>query len=312
MKCEKVINTSLEVEETESQGVGILRPRQADEPTNGNPVAMPWTGGTQRDLEEMCRGIVESAASAIYIVQSGRFQYVSPMLEEMSGYAMDDLIGTDPLSYVHPDDREAARKGARDNLKSWSGSPHEFRLIRKHGDITWVLERVASIQYRGDRAVAGSLMDITEHKELGYLLEATVEKLKAGQEELSTPVIRIWDKTLALPLIGVIDSLRAQNIMETLLSMIIQTHSEMVVLDITGVSAIDTQVVNHIIKTIQAARLLGAECVITGIKPEIAQTMIHLGLDMGSFPTRRNLRDGLLYSLRKLGYEVTRRREPEI
>ncbi|HAZ31418.1 MAG TPA: histidine kinase, partial [Dehalococcoidia bacterium] len=128
----------------------------------------------------MCRGIVESAASGIYIAQGGTFQYVSPMLEEISGYTADELIGTDTLNYIHPDDREAAIKGARGNLKGWSGSPHEFRLIRKDGDIAWVLERVASIQYRGERAVAGSLMDITEHKELGDLLEATVEKLKAS------------------------------------------------------------------------------------------------------------------------------------
>ncbi|MCL0081950.1 STAS domain-containing protein, partial [Dehalococcoidia bacterium] len=78
---------------------------------------------------------------------------------------------------------------------------------------------------------------------------------------------------------------------------------------ITGVSSIDTQVVNHLIKTIQAARLLGAECVITGIRPEIAQTMIHLGLDMESFPTRRSLRDGLMYALEKLGYRVVRPKE---
>ena len=170
MQQQGVIEASVEIEESASS--------DADKPTGGNGAAGPWAEEVQRDLEEMCRGIVESAASGIYIAQGGTFQYVSPMLEEISGYTADELIGTDTLNYIHPDDREAAIKGARGNLKGWSGSPHEFRLIRKDGDIAWVLERVASIQYRGERAVAGSLMDITEHKELGDLLEATVEKLK--------------------------------------------------------------------------------------------------------------------------------------
>ena len=92
--------------------------------------------------------------------------------------------------------------------------------------------------------------------------------------------------------------------MEILLTRIVETQAEMVILDITGVSSIDTSVANHLIKTVQAANMLGTECVITGIKPETAQTMIQLGIDVESFPTRRNLRDGLMYGLKKLGYQV--------
>ncbi|MCL0079805.1 response regulator [Dehalococcoidia bacterium] len=171
-------------------------------------------------------------------------------------------------------------------------------------------ERIFNITARGMVGAAGEekeepeqlivIEDITERKDLEEQLKDTVEKLKASQEELSTPVVQIWDRVLALPLIGVVDSLRAQKIVETLLNKIVETQSEMVILDITGVSSIDTQVVNHLIKTVQAARLLGAECVITGIKPKVAQTMIQLGLDMESFPTRRSLRDGLMYALEKI------------
>ncbi|MCL0077056.1 STAS domain-containing protein, partial [Dehalococcoidia bacterium] len=171
-------------------------------------------------------------------------------------------------------------------------------------------ERIFNITARGMVGAAGEekeepeqlivIEDITERKDLEEQLKDTVEKLKASQEELSTPVVQIWDRVLALPLIGVVDSLRAQKIVETLLNRIVETQSEMVILDITGVSSIDTQVVNHLIKTVQAAKLLGAECVITGIKPKVAQTMIHLGLDMESFPTRRSLRDGLMYALEKI------------
>ncbi|MDD5093389.1 MAG: PAS domain S-box protein [Dehalococcoidia bacterium] len=144
-------------------------------------------------------------------------------------------------------------------------------------------------------------------------LQASQEKLLAAnraltvsQEELSTPVIQVWDKILALPVIGLVDSNRAQTIMDVLLSRIVETQAEMVILDITGVSTVDTQVANHLIKTVEAANMLGTECVITGIRPETAQTMIRLGLEMDSFPTKRTLRDGLMFGLKKLGFEVKR------
>ncbi|MDD5093386.1 MAG: PAS domain S-box protein [Dehalococcoidia bacterium] len=150
------------------------------------------------------------------------------------------------------------------------------------------------------------LSNVSKMKRLEEKLVDTVEKLKASQEELSTPVIQVWDKILALPVIGLVDSNRAQTIMDVLLSRIVETQAEMVILDITGVSTVDTQVANHLIKTVEAANMLGTECVITGIRPETAQTMIRLGLEMDSFPTKRTLRDGLMFGLKKLGFEVKR------
>jgi rsbT co-antagonist protein RsbR len=138
-------------------------------------------------------------------------------------------------------------------------------------------------------------------------LKETVEKLKASQEELSTPITQIWEHILVLPIIGVLDSHRAQNMMETLLTKIMETQSEVVIVDVTGVASIDTEVASHIMKTVQATSLLGASCVLTGIRPEVAQTVIHLGLDLEKFVTKRDLQDGLKFGLEQIGYEIRRK-----
>ena len=132
-----------------------------------------------RDSEEMSRGMLESAATGIYIVQEGKFQYVSPLFEEISGYTSEELIGTYSFGYVHPEDRKAVRKKAIENLKGQSSSPHEFRFIRKDGQPVWVLEQVASIQYKGERAAVGSFMDITERKRAEEAIARDTKRMEA-------------------------------------------------------------------------------------------------------------------------------------
>jgi len=109
--------------------------------------------------------------------------------------------------------------------------------------------------------------------------------------ELSTPVIQLWSGILALPLIGTLDSSRTQVIMETLLQKIVETGSAMAIIDITGVPTVDTMVAQHLMKTVAAARLMGAECLISGIRPQIAQTMVHLGVALGDVLTKATLGD---------------------
>lgn len=128
--------------------------------------------------------------------------------------------------------------------------------------------------------------------------------------ELSTPVIQVWEGILTLPLIGPIDSLRARQVTEQLLDRIIQTKARFVILDITGVPLVDTNVANHLIKTIQAANLLGTRCVLVGIGPEIAQTLVHLGIDLSHIDTRGTLQDGLEFALRTQGWQMTLREAP--
>lgn len=136
------------------------------------------------------------------------------------------------------------------------------------------------------------------------------EKVIAEQQksvlELSTPVIQVWQEVLILPLIGTIDSARALQIMESLLESIVATQSSIVIVDITGVPAVDTEVANRLLKTIQAAKLMGAECILTGISPRISQTIVNLGIDLSRAITRTSLRDGLELAFRKLKLKVTR------
>ena len=125
--------------------------------------------------------------------------------------------------------------------------------------------------------------------------------------ELSTPVVKLWEGILALPMIGTLDSNRTQIVMESLLQRIVETGAELAIIDITGVPTVDTQVAQHLLKTVTAIRLMGADCIISGVRPQIAQTIVHLGVDLQGVTTKSNLADALNLGLRKLGFVVTRK-----
>jgi rsbT co-antagonist protein RsbR len=120
--------------------------------------------------------------------------------------------------------------------------------------------------------------------------------------EISTPVVRLWDGILALPLIGTLDSARTQIVMQNLLEAIVSHGAAFAIIDITGVPTVDTLVAQHLLKTVAAARLMGADCIISGIRPQIAQTIIHLGVDLAGVITKATLADAFQVALRKLGY----------
>jgi rsbT co-antagonist protein RsbR len=122
--------------------------------------------------------------------------------------------------------------------------------------------------------------------------------------EISTPVIRVWDGILALPIIGTLDSSRTQVVMENLLQEIVETGSSIAILDISGVPAVDSLVAQHLIKTVSATRLMGAECIISGIRPEIAQTVVHLGIDLSNIITKSSMASALAYAFKTLRLEV--------
>ncbi len=153
--------------------------------------------------------------------------------------------------------------------------------------------------------------------ELGLLTFETYtrarERLIAAQAdqllELATPVVKLWDGVLAVPLVGTLDSARAQVVMESLLQAVVDTGSARAIIDITGVAAVDTQVAQHLLKTVMAARLMGAQCIISGIRPQIAQTIVALGIDFGEIATKASLADALVLALRDSGFDVVRRSE---
>jgi rsbT co-antagonist protein RsbR len=124
--------------------------------------------------------------------------------------------------------------------------------------------------------------------------------------ELSTPVVKLWDGVLAVPMIGTLDSGRTQIVMETLLQRIVETGSELAIIDITGVPTVDTLVAQHLLKTVTAIRLMGADCIISGIRPQIAQTIVHLGIDLQGITTKATLADALAVALKRAGFSVTR------
>lgn len=137
--------------------------------------------------------------------------------------------------------------------------------------------------------------------------ESVIAEQSASLLELSTPVVRLWEGIVSLPLVGTLDSARTQVVMEKLLEALVSTGSDHAIIDITGVPAVDTQVAQHLLKTVMAARLLGAECIISGVRPQIAQTVVGLGIDFGTIATKSSLSDALLLALRRSGYDVVKR-----
>jgi rsbT co-antagonist protein RsbR len=140
-------------------------------------------------------------------------------------------------------------------------------------------------------------------------LKAREETIRRQQEEmleLSTPVVKLWEGILALPLIGTLDSARTQVVMESLLEAIVQTNSKVAIIDITGVPTVDTVVAQHLLKTVTAARLMGADCIISGVRPQIAQTIVHLGINLADITTKATLSDAFSIAIHRSGFKFVR------
>ena len=164
-----------------------------------------------------------------------------------------------------------------------------------------------------DRTYANAVRAMTKliHLDTSIVVDAFsahVSRIIAEQSqtllEMSTPVTAIWDGILMLPIVGIIDSKRAQDIMNAMLSMIAETKAKVFILDISGVAVVDTAVANHLIKITKATKLMGCECTISGVSPAIAQTVVELGVDVGDVSTTANLRDALTYAFRRTGVEI--------
>lgn len=137
--------------------------------------------------------------------------------------------------------------------------------------------------------------------------EDIINRQQSEMLELSTPVVKLWDGVLALPMIGTLDSERTQIVMESLLQRIVDTGSEIAIIDITGVPTVDTLVAQHLLKTVTAIRLMGADCIISGVRPQIAQTIVHLGVDLQGVTTKATLADALSLALKRLNFTVMRK-----
>jgi rsbT co-antagonist protein RsbR len=162
------------------------------------------------------------------------------------------------------------------------------------GDATWAIS---------------DLLDRLGMQTVSTFQKSREEVILRQQEEmleLSTPVVKLWDGVVALPMIGTLDSARTQIVMESLLQRIVETGSEIAIIDITGVPTVDTLVAQHLLKTVTAIRLMGAECIISGIRPQIAQTIVHLGIDLEGITTKATLADALALAFKRSGLTVSR------
>ena len=154
---------------------------------------------------------------------------------------------------------------------------------------------------------AGELLDSLGLYTTDAFIAAREDVITRQQEELlelSTPVVKLWDGILALPMIGTLDSARTQVVMESLLQRIVETGAEVAIIDITGVPTVDTLVAQHLLKTVTAARLMGADCIISGIRPQIAQTIVHLGVQLGDVVTKATLADAFAVALQRRGVSL--------
>ena len=209
----------------------------------------------------------------------------------------------------------AAWDEARDFLKSVSASRAQQGFTpTETAMFVFSLKEPVFEQLRKDvgdnaKALASELWQATTlFDRLGlYTTEAyqqsrndVIGRQQAELLELSTPVVQLWEGILALPLVGTLDSSRTQVVMESLLQRIVDTGSEIAIIDITGVPTVDTLVAQHLMKTIAATRLMGADCIISGIRPQIAQTIVHLGVDLGEVTTKATLADALAAALKRL------------
>jgi rsbT co-antagonist protein RsbR len=171
---------------------------------------------------------------------------------------------------------------------------------RQAGDVALQLEALWSLS---------SLVDGLAQRTMAAFQKSREDIIVRQQQELlelSTPVIKLWEGVLAVPMIGTLDSSRTQIVMETLLQKILETESGLAIIDITGVPTVDTLVAQHLLKTVSAIRLMGADCIISGIRPQIAQTIVHLGIDLQGISTKATLADALAMALSRSGWRITR------
>lgn len=262
------------------------------------------TGQLQREQElATFKILVENSPDAIALsLPDGTLTYANKAYGTLSGYG-DAIVGMKFYEHYDPEGAAEAAEAAQQIMEQglWSGTLHwqqkDGTRILVQGSVFAVRDNTGQTQ-----ALAGIFRDITEQQRQSQQQAELQQQLITAQQvairELSTPLIPIADNVVVMPLIGTIDSQRAQMVMETLLEGLVRHHAEIVILDITGVQVVDSQVANTFIQAAQAVRLLGAQVIMTGIQPQIAQALVHLGVDLRGIVTRSTLQAGIAHALK--------------
>jgi PAS domain S-box-containing protein len=247
------------------------------------------------------RSLIEASLDPLVTISpDGTITDVNKATEQATGLARDKLIGSDFCNYFTEPER--ARSGYKTVLAR--GFVRDYPLAIRHasGQVTDVLYNATVYRDEADNVagVFAAARDITETRKA----EERIQQQSREILELSTPVMQVWEGVVAAPLIGSLDSARTQQFMERLLERIVETNSPVALVDIMGVPTIDTQIAMHLLETISAVRLLGAQVVLTGVRPAIAQTLVHLGIDLSNITTRSSLSAGLKVALDILNLRV--------
>jgi rsbT co-antagonist protein RsbR len=237
----------------------------------------------------------------------GKIEFINRALPGW-GYERDELRGVNAVDFLIPEEREEAMQTIK-RISTGESVYRETQRTRPDGQPGWMFTRSFPIIHNNQVVnVLHIISDITAQKqaeaERMRLQQEVIDAQRHAIQELSTPVIPIMDRIIVMPLIGSIDSLRAKDITRNLLSGINQHRAKVVILDVTGVGIVDTGVVNHLNKTIQAAQLKGARTIVTGISDAVAEAIVDLGIDWGGVQTLSDLRTGLTAALASLGLHI--------
>jgi PAS domain S-box-containing protein len=260
-----------------------------------------------QESEQRMSGIIASAMDAIITIDSDqRIILFNQAAEHIFGYPADAAIGQHLNQLLPP----AVREKHPDYVQEFGSTGVANRAMasqrmvsgrREDGEEFPVEVSISQVYVGGHKLYTAIVRDITQRvrdeEERNRLQEQIIQMQHALVQELSTPLIPISDEIVIMPLVGSVDSLRAQNVMGTLLEGVEKNRSRLVILDITGVPVVDTQVANTLIRSAQAVRLLGARVILTGIGPDIAQTLVSLGVDLGGIITHNTLQSGIAYAM---------------
>lgn len=252
------------------------------------------------DFETLVQNLMDHA---IYVLDAeGRVISWNEGAQRLIGYTADEIIGKHISVFFTKEDIaiDQPQRGLRMALSDGRFEEEGWRL-RKDGTHFWANVVVNAIRDKQNNLLgfAKILRDITERRRT----EETLARHAREILEISTPVVQVWEGIVLVPLIGTLDSQRTQQVMEKLLTYIADTNSPVALIDITGVPTVDTQTARHLVETVSAVRLLGAEVFLTGVRPAIAQTLVHLGIELSGVLTRSSLASGLKQALELLAQQ---------
>lgn len=255
---------------------------------------------------EMLRVLVDSVTEyAIFMLDpQGNVVSWSPAAEKLNGYNSDEVLGKDFSIFYPPEDvAKGKTKAELEQALRIGRFEDEGWRVRKDGSRFWANVIITALRgSEGQLLGFGKVVrDLSERRRAE---QAARDQAREILEMATVPVVQVWEGIMLVPLIGMLDSARTQQLMERLLQRLTETASPVAVIDITGVPTVDTQTAQHLVETIKAVRYIGADVVLTGVRPAIAQTMVHLGIDLSGVTTRSSLAAGLKVALGLLNLQI--------